>query len=56
MTTQTERQLDTDARGMLGVIGYSEYHAYKQRLREDGHTWEEIEPILRGYVWSQLGD
>lgn len=47
-------ELDVDARVNLGDRGVPEYEAYKASLLAESVSPENIEMILRGFIWSQL--
>jgi hypothetical protein len=47
------KELDAAARANLGDRGVREYEAYKVRLIADGDAPDEVELILRGFIWDQ---
>jgi hypothetical protein len=56
MTTRTYDQvfaeLDGAARANLNDRGVHEYNRYKTELVAEGHSPQEVEEILRGFIWD----
>ncbi len=46
--------LDSSALTNLGAKGMPAYEAYKERLFSEGHSLDDIDTILRGYIWECL--
>jgi hypothetical protein len=47
------KELDSAARANLSAKGVSSYEFYKRKLIADGDSPEEIEMILRGFIWDE---
>lgn len=48
--------LDGAARANLNDWQQSKFHQYKKRLYEEGHSWEDAEEILTGFIWDESED
>jgi hypothetical protein len=46
--------LDAAAEENLQVSSLSEFYKYKDRLKKDGHEWEnDARLILAGFIWDE---
>lgn len=49
-------ELDGAADANLNEQGLREFFEYKKRLYEEGHSWEDAEEILTGFIWDESED
>ncbi len=47
------KELDLAARANLSAKGVSSYEHYKAKLVADGDSPEDIDAILRGFIWDE---
>jgi hypothetical protein len=47
------KELDPAAKANLSARGVQEYERYKASLVADGDSPEDVELILRGFIWDE---
>lgn len=45
-----DRYYDRQAYQRLGYQGYAAYQEYKEELKRDGESWEDMGPLLQQYI------
>ena len=48
------QELDTAARANLGLAGVERYRRYKAELLADETTPDDMDIILRGFIWGEI--
>lgn len=54
MTENEWESLDSEALHNLGEHRYKDFLRYKNQLKQKGHSWDDAEDVLRGYIWAEI--